>query len=248
MSSWDTSVGSRATHPPFPESQFSHLVKWDNGLEQCQARSRRWERGWGGGSSCPSPAGLQLWMLWASLRWPMAATTHGEVSGLETRWLSCGSGGLKPKSAMGRAGSFWRRRGAALHCFFWFWKCLVPWLMAPPRSCWSAAQFGPRARSPTSAAFVPPLTLTLLPPSRPPGTLWRHGVRLGSPGNSPTSRFLTKSHLQGSFRCAREQSRFQGVGRGRLGAVAVLTTRFPGPPSEPVGESRSLLEGARPRP
>lgn len=85
VSSWDTSVGFRATHPCFSEPQFSHLLNRTTalvrqGLEQCQARSRRRELG---GPHAPAPSGAAAP---DALGPPMVAygcRTNGKISGLK---------------------------------------------------------------------------------------------------------------------------------------------------------------------
>lgn len=163
MSSWDTSVGSRAARPRFSEPWLSHLsngttvmLAWQ-GSEQCPAQSRSWDLR---GPRAPAPSGPAA---------PDALGPPTAAYGCRKRWkgqwlqttrlLSCGSGDLKPKSAVSRAASFWSRREHPFVAFPGFRRRRLPWLVALPRPSGSAAQLGHPARSVTSAALVPPLTL-----------------------------------------------------------------------------------------
>lgn len=93
--------------------------------------------------------------------------------------------------------------GASLDCLFRLPGAPHPMDCGPS----SALPASSSAWSPGSLSNlcgpIRPLTLTLPPPSHPPGALRGHEVPPGSPENFPTSRSLTKAHLRGSFRCVR---------------------------------------------
>lgn len=121
-----------------------------------------------GGSSGPAPSGAAA---------PGTLSPPTAAYGCRNRWkgqwlqttrlLPCGSGDLKLKSAVSRAGSFWGCRERPFAAFPGFRRGCLPWLMA---CC------GPRGKS--SSAWSPGSLSDLCCPgpsshSCPPGTSWR---------------------------------------------------------------------------